>query len=206
MVVPEKRVYDPITRAPKIQKNVPITVKSSPVCCVADIPLMHLSYHAKRYGKIAIGFHRQAVVSAGFNPVMYTLENSALSNAILDGYQSIDNVSPFWAKHCVEDLSGLDIENTLSELNEIEFGESLIRSNYESILAFVKTFMADEFDSIYCEREWRSTKEFRFGVDDIAMVVLPRDANGRNYFEEFLKVTDLPRSVSISCWEDLIDH
>src|SRR5262249_14099416 len=29
---------------------------SAPVCCLADIPIIHLGYHADRYGKFAIGF------------------------------------------------------------------------------------------------------------------------------------------------------
>ena len=34
---------------------------------------MHLGYHAERYGKIAIGFHRDAVIRHGFSPVFYQL-------------------------------------------------------------------------------------------------------------------------------------
>ena len=46
---------------------------SDPVCCLADIPIVHLGYHAERYGKVAIGFHRESALRHGFNPVFYQL-------------------------------------------------------------------------------------------------------------------------------------
>ena len=52
------------------------TLESVPVCCLAEIPVEHLSYHAKRYGKIGIGFHRDAAIRCGFNPVFYQLHTS----------------------------------------------------------------------------------------------------------------------------------
>ena len=105
VIVPEKRVYDPIRKEVDILKNHPVTVKSKSVCCVADIPLQHIDYHSNRYGKIAIGFQRDSIVKAGFNPVMYTLENTELLNSIYQGYSAIDEVEPFGAKNEVE--SGL---------------------------------------------------------------------------------------------------
>jgi len=159
-----------------------ITIESSPVCCVADIPIQHLSYHAKRYGKMAIGFYRSSIIRAGLNPVLYTLENSQLNNAIVEGYLS----------HRCADAEGCKDTNDYEAL----FGE---------LLAHTKTFSKVEFDSIYCEREWRSTKPFKFTDDDVAMVILPRKTR-RNYFEEYVKDTKLLPKVPITCWEDLIEH
>jgi hypothetical protein len=44
---------------------------------LADIPVAHLSYHAHRYGKAAIGFHRDAAIREGFHPVFYTWHEAA---------------------------------------------------------------------------------------------------------------------------------
>ena len=65
------------------------TVGTSPICCLSDIPLQHLPYHAKRYGKCAIGFYRESAIRHGFNPVLYTLRNSAMLNAVFDGFSQI---------------------------------------------------------------------------------------------------------------------
>ena len=58
-------------RDPGTKKRIPSSHKivyreSAPVCCVADIPIAHRSYHASRYGTIAIGFHRDAVAKVRF--------------------------------------------------------------------------------------------------------------------------------------------
>ena len=207
VVIPKKRKYDIKSKEFITETNVPVVVKSSKVCCIADIPIQHLSYHSTRYGRIAIGFYRDAVVKAGFNPVMYSLEHSHLSNAIYDGYSALDDIDPFWAKMYLDDLTEqADIDDVASQLDEIDWGHDQVRESYEKFLAFIKTFEPDEFDSIYCEREWRSTLPFRFAVEDIAMIVLPRNSKGRNLYEEYLSETDLPRTVSIVCWEDLIEH
>lgn len=66
--------------------------QSAPVCCMSDIPIAHLSYHAERYGKIAIGFHRKAPVQAGFNPVFYSLQESPALHALHRGLQLIEGL------------------------------------------------------------------------------------------------------------------
>jgi hypothetical protein len=73
--VKRKRVYNPTTNQTETQFNVPTTLLSCPICCLADIPIQHLNYHATRYGKVAIGFHRDAAIRAGFSPVLYQVHN-----------------------------------------------------------------------------------------------------------------------------------
>ncbi|MBI5656729.1 MAG: hypothetical protein HZC44_07895 [Geobacter sp.] len=220
VVVSKIRQYNTVTKTFETKENQPVIIKSSPVCCVADIPIQHLSYHSRRYGKMAIGFYRSSGVKAGFNPVMYTLEHSSLSNSLHDGYRAIESTDPWSAKSALEDLESnaseileenkvddaIDISSVESELDCIEVGYERVKKNYENFLAYVKTFDQSEFDSIYCEREWRCTCTFIFDVKDIAMVVLPKDQDGRNYYEEFIKIASLPRNVPILCWEDLIEH
>ena len=83
----------------------------------------------------------------------------------------------------------------------------------DTILALIKTFPPDEFGSIYCEREWRSLQPFHFSIHaDVAMIVLPRHdigKNNRDYFSllaeyDSLKL-NLPRSIPIVAWQDLVD-
>jgi hypothetical protein len=183
----------------------------SPVCCLADIPIMHLSYHEKRYGKIAIGFHRQSVIKAGFSPVFYQLQNSIALTAL---FQTI---------LCLDFLGGMDPTYDFQE--DVGPKESLPDEPYDAFnkrmkrdaltharkhaaiaASFIKTFDDTEFDSIYTEREWRSISPFKFEYADVSMVVLPR-VDG--YFERFVAESEsigLRKTVSIVAWEDLVEH
>ena len=216
VIIPSKRIFDPKTEQHILKENYPLTIKSAPVCCIADIPLQHIAYHSNRYGKIAIGFRRDSVLKAGFNPVMYTLENSDLINSIYKGYDAISDIEAnIWSlenecENLQSNLDGLD-ENidTSSLYDEITYLEDSNESaiiGYSNILAFIKTFDEDEFDTIYCEREWRSLENFKFTVDDIAIIILPRNQDGFNFYDDFINNTDLPRSITIAAWEDLIEH
>jgi hypothetical protein len=71
---------------------VDVEYKSSPVCCVADIPVAHLAYHAERYGKIAIGFYRESALRAGFNPVFYTLHKAGVLRAIHEAFNALGRI------------------------------------------------------------------------------------------------------------------
>lgn len=220
VIVPEKRKYNATTKKLEILLNQPIEIKSSPVCCVADIPLQHTSYHANRYGRIAIGFHREAIVRAGFNPVMYTLEDTALLNSIYRCYTAIGDTDPFDAKtefeYFSDEIKSLLDENHIDEeinqfgvemaLDCISDASKKIEEDYKELLAYIKTFDESEFDSIYCEREWRSTNSFKFTTDDVAIIVLPKNQDGFNYYDDFLSKTKLPRKITIAAWEDLIEH
>ncbi|MCL1161593.1 abortive infection system antitoxin AbiGi family protein [Shewanella chilikensis] len=220
VIVPEKRSYNLETKKVEIRNNVPVTVKSKPVCCVADIPLQHLAYHSNRYGKIAIGFHRDSIVKAGFNPVLYTLEDTSLLNAIYQGYYSVDDVLTDEAESEVDSLQGqidglieeheldeyIDASDISSALSFIESGHSKIESSFETLMAYIKTFDTSEFDSIYCEREWRSTNNFKFKLEDIAMIIVPKKQGNTNFYKKFLKEMNLPRDLVVACWEDLIEH
>ena len=64
------------------------------------------------------------------------------------------------------------------------------------------------FRSVYCEREWRSTREFAFELSDVAMIVLPRKIAEQTFYDEFVKHrrARLPRAIPIVPWEDLVEH
>jgi hypothetical protein len=43
-----------------------------PTCtCYCDIPLSNLSFHAKKYGRFGLSFHRDFLIQRGARPVMY---------------------------------------------------------------------------------------------------------------------------------------
>jgi hypothetical protein len=80
--------------APKPSRAM-FSLESVPVCCVADIPVSHLGYHAQRYGKFAIGFHRHSLTKAGFNSVLYCLHQANPVTALWDGMQTIEGADFF---------------------------------------------------------------------------------------------------------------
>ncbi len=220
VIIPQKRRFNTDSKEVEHLVNFPVVVESSPVCCVADIPLQHLAYHAHRYGKIAIGFHRDAIVRAGFNPVMYTLEDTALLNSIYQGYSAIDEIDPYEAQSELDsfesEVEDILITNEIDEkvdsfsvsaaLENLGDGRDQIGKSYADFLAYIKTFNESEFDTIYCEREWRSTSTFKFSIEDIAIIILPKRENNFDFYSHFLENMHLPRGIAVAAWEDLIEH
>ena len=201
-----------------------VVLESCPVCCLADIPLRHLEYHADRYGKFALGFYRNSVVKNGFNPVLYTLENSDLIKSI---YSTLNHIQQCDASdiddylddikreiQIVDDEQELNIEREFEYANmavdSIKSDLDYIRDEFEEILAFIKTFSKREFSTIYCEREWRSIEAFDFSNSDLAMIVLPKKSDGIDYYQDFLEnqidSIDIPKRIPIVPWEDTIEQ
>ena len=212
------RVWDSKAKEYQIKRNVMRTLRSAPVCCVADIPIVHLSYHATRYGKFAIGFHRESAISAGFNPVFYTLHDSTVVRAFREGFTKVKSVDLDYSRTLLGEIESateddLDSDGSLSalqsELDEVETAVTTAKSNISQFLAFIKTFDKDEFQTVYCEREWRSTETFSFTFDDLAMIVLPKTVSGKRYFEPFAesraRKLGVPSSVPIVPWETLLE-
>lgn len=203
-------------------KNVPVTMYSSSVCCLADIPSVHLGYHATRYGKFAIGFHRSSVVKHGFNPVLYTLPTTEVIRHIYEGLSSVESIDAGNLVTAAESIETnlmdeiddyydieVDTSEVVSEAEVLEGYAQEAQSSIQDFIAFIKTFEEDEFDSIYCEREWRSVKDFKFTFEDVAMIVAPKNFNGENYFQalvESAKNLKIPRKIPIVPWEDLIEN
>jgi len=196
-------------------------LQSSPVCCLADVPIMHLSYLASRYGKFAIGFHRDAAMRHGFNPVFYTLQNSELIRSLYGGFGRISGIDMDGIRAIARDIretlqqsnSRVDIGPDFANLELIadmfEQDVDVGRGSIQSFLAFVKTFSRRDLQTIYCEREWRSVNSFLFKWDNVAMIVLPKYDRGGHYFTSFTKSRasqlDVPRSIPVVPWEDLIE-
>ena len=102
--VPKLRRYNAKTRRVEDLTDAVVERTSSPVCCLADIPVAHLSYHAGRYGKIAIGFHRHGPVNHGFNPVFYTLHDSGVLRSLHEGFAGLDEIGDEAARQLQDGL------------------------------------------------------------------------------------------------------
>jgi hypothetical protein len=223
----ERRRYNPTTKKNEIERNVSEELTSSPVCCLADVPVIHLSYLAQRYGKFAIGFHRESVVRHGFNPVFYALENARSILSIYRGLGQIESIDGEIFRLCGqytrESVDAFLASNGLAEGPDDAFltiipqqadylDESLreARASLGDFLGLVKTFSPEEFGSIYCEREWRSLEPYTFTYDDIAMIVLPRKVGATAYFQPFCEkafhALNLPSTIPVVPWEDLVEH
>ncbi|MBW8040915.1 MAG: hypothetical protein FVQ85_13045 [Planctomycetes bacterium] len=227
LILPERKKFNPETRKVDVQKNVPVDIESSSICCLSDIPAPHLRYHAYRYGKFAVGFHRNAIIRAGFNPVFYTLQDTPIVRSIYEGFSSLEFADP----NAIRDAASLiksQVEDIETDYDDIDIGvsdniweietevESLEISIYnamqslEDFVAFVKTFDRSEFSTIYCEREWRSTKQYNFEINDVAMIVLPKAVGEAQYFKNFVERVapklKLPRRIPIVPWDDLVEH
>jgi len=209
----------------KLKSVTKIPIESSPICSLADIPAQHLNYHANRYGKFAIGFYRDSIIKNNFNPVFYTLEDAKIINKIFRGLSSSDLLSK---DKMPEDLLGTlvdysdinSLDNNQEVLLTINFlKQYLIRNRelslrvsnaFSDLLAFTKTFSNEEFNTIYCEREWRSIKPFKFAFNDVAMIVVPKQVGKNVYFSKLIdkdaRILHIPRRIPIVPWEDLIEH
>ena len=226
----QDKTYNKETNKIDTQNNVIRTVSTSPVCCVADIPLTELFHHAKRYGKFAIGFKRNSLVKANFNPVFYTLHDTEIisnfynaQNALIqsecgieDAISNIeDAISGIECDHpcdngnswepdenyCSHDIDTGDLSSVAEEMSGYT-QEAL--TDLKNTLAFIKTFGHDEFDTIYSEREWRSISSFNFKWSDVSALILP-EKNGyyQNFISKFKNKLQLLNKISIHRWEEI---
>jgi hypothetical protein len=229
VIIPERRRFNSETKQVEVQKNVPVDIESSSICCLSDIPAPHLRYHAYRYGKFALGFHRNAIIRAGFNPVFYTLQDTPIVRSIYEGFSSLKVADPNSIRDAtsridsvISDVEDKDIYDNLdievsdeimkieSEVDSLEDTISDALESLENLVAFIKSFEQNEFSTVYCEREWRSTKQYNFEIDDLAMIVLPKAVGDTKYYRNFVEKVaphlGLPRRVPIVPWDDLVEH
>ena len=191
------------------------------VCCLADIPIQHLSYHQQRYGKYAIGFHRDAVLNAGFNPVSYIWHDAKIGQSLSDIAEYSDHQS---IQENIEFLTAVIAYLSSEEKARISkvftWDPDSVLLNLESTLNLLLTAIPEFLNNIkmlntekqlaefYCEREWRlSGVPFDFDLSkDVAMVVLPKTGSSCNYNKFLRDFPKFPRSIPVVPWEDLVEH
>ncbi|MGV7930658.1 MAG: abortive infection system antitoxin AbiGi family protein [Spirochaetota bacterium] len=222
--IPRRYVFDADHNRQYFEENIPSVIESKPICCVAEIPIQHLFYHSHRYGKFAIGFYRESLLRNNFNPVLYTLSNDNFIYHILQAHES--------SKLVGEDISTIpeiinelidkfqnsklpdDGSKTLTVIKKYMniYGERVkhIELVLQTIISFIKTINKNEFDTIYCEREWRSTDSFKFNFNDVAFIVMPKSYFiNESFNDSIIKISEelsIPRYLPIVPWEDLIEH
>ena len=177
-------------------------INTREVCCVADIPIEHLDHHAIRYGQFAIGFRRGSLLAHPFNPVFYVpkesgrvklnairsitidAENNCIDSAILELQKGVYSNSDF----------------LISLMQDVKNGSmKQIKNNLAVIMSYIKTFSEDEFDTIYAEREWRSTKDYYFEYADIEKIIVPK-----NYEAKISKtIGKLGVKINTTIWETI---
>jgi len=222
----EKRGDDPesLYLTPHVE-----SLMSDPVCCLAEIPISHLSHHSSRYGNMAIGFHREKVVrTRHFAPVHYRLQGQvdmqwlwhAVDNlkkadklAVSDTIERMRSQLPLLSTQIADADSGALalLDELEGQLTLLKYHHGFARTALYETLCWIKSFTEDEFTDIYAEREWRSNRAYDFACNHLAMLVLPREREGVRYFDDFVAVSSeepfsIPRSVPIVPWEDLIEH
>lgn len=185
-----------------------IEIESNPICCLAEIPIIHLSYMEPRYNKFAIGFYRKSVINK-FNPVFYTFESSFICGAIRSLHKNSNSLLSF-PPH-FQNKYGTPSTNN-DELNALDSQIGSINKQVKILLSFIKTIEEKELENIYCEREWRSINNFIFEFDDVAMIIFPKKVadHKASFFDKFIDEEidrlNIPRGIPIVSWEDLIEH
>jgi hypothetical protein len=166
--LPKLKSYSKQTRKTEELKSTTVAMKSAQVCCLSDIPIAHLSYHATRYGKFAIGFHRAPAVRHGFNPVFYTLHNAGVLRSVRRVFVRLRQVEANQLDSIAGDVESIiqeigdletdrtgDVEHDLArsaddlreEAETLEDVVSSARRHFSEFLAFVKTFDKGEFQA-----------------------------------------------------------
>jgi len=222
-VIPEQNVIylkgDGSEPEKRREYNVPADIESKKVCCVAEIPIQHISYHALRYGKFAIGFHRESLIKNGFNPVFYTFTSEGFIYHIINAIEYTSLIAKDiiglseMVKDVIIEMKDYIVDSSVKE--KLIFPAFSLEKQYKDKLiyidavlqyfaAYIKTIKNDEFDTCYCEREWRKTENFIFEYSDISMIVMPREF--LKNIDDMCKGLQLPRSIPIVPWEDLVEH
>jgi hypothetical protein len=127
--------------------------------------------------------------------------------AAVDGLE--DNITVELDESDDFDIATVDTSDVLAEAEVMDGYAREAQSSIRDFIAFIKTFDEDQFDSIYCEREWRSVQDFKFTFDDVAMIVAPKRLGQENYFQALVqnvKELNVPRKIPIVPWEDLVEN
>jgi len=222
ITVPDFQIFNKETGEFEDAPNFKYTISSSPVCCLADVPIMHLEYIAERYGKFAIGFHRDSIINSGFNPVLYTINDKHIVKNLFRGFVNLERLSPLMLKESVANLKVKvkdvygdklllhELESIFNEITTIDRDIRDALDGLSQLLAFVKIFDESEFHTVYCEREWRSIREYNFDYSDIALIVIPKKVWNKNYFTEFcdkqIDLIKIPKIIPVVPWEDIIEY
>ena len=134
-----------------------------PVSCLADIPLKDLLIHAERYGKYAIGFHKESAIDHEFMPVLYVNQFSGFFRRFIELRNEIEN----YLKTADVEISN-KFEELLLLLGSIAKSGNLKANPINDI-----NWDDMQVNNFYYEREWRSLRDWDFRKNDVAIIILP---------------------------------
>jgi len=157
-----------------------------PICCVAEIPIQHLNFHAEKYGKFALGFFREGLLKKKFRPVFYCLKEEDFVTP------SFFKLFEFWHDPELEKVMGDSYMAKYLKWRDI----------MGPIFSQVKTFYKNEFDSVYCEREWRCWGNFKFDEKDTAFIICPEIYRNKTLG----KLKNTYKNVPVISFESLIEN
>lgn len=164
-----------------VKTNQWVTLWGYPVSCLADIPLKDLHIHAERYGRFAIGFHKESVINNHFNPVLYINQYSSLFHRFIERRNEIEAYLDRVDKSMSDKF-----EELLLLLGAIAKAGDL-KANP------VNDAQRDELqaNNFYYEREWCGVSAWDFKKEDVAAVILPDE-----YIAKFL-ADKSPRNLKV---------
>jgi hypothetical protein len=215
-IIPEREVLDLNIMQNVIEKNVPLVFESFPVCCVAEIPLKDIAYISKRYGKFAIGFYRDSLLTQ-FRPVTYILENEKILLHYIKAYEEAVRLNKDIAllpNQINENIEVIQSKENLLRIGLLAyiFDDQSKQLQYiaeviKRSISYIKTITYEELDTIYCEREWRSIQKYYIRRKDIAFIVIPKYfvQKEKLNIESFTRSLHIQRSVPIIPWEDIVE-
>jgi len=164
--------------------------------CYCDIPVENLAFHARKYGRFGLSFHRDFLILAGARPVIYVPmrdddKTTIRGTALLDDMQAIYGtfnsrfIEPMRAragnyrKRTVTTQPATK-DDTLAAVHV------LLGFRF---LAYVKPYNSqlrpDHPHYYYSEREWRITNYLRFTPSDVEHVIVSTAEDGAAIVNEF---------------------
>jgi hypothetical protein len=149
------------------------------ITCYCDIPFESIAFHAKKYGRFGVSFHRHFLIHRGARPVMYFPMRSddhfgAHGRTLL---RDMDAIYKAIGKQ-VADQQSQTISRTLGHAPNSIDGlldalDTLLTFRFFSFLkAYDSELPQDHVDYYYSEREWRLTGPLTFNADDVAHIVV----------------------------------
>jgi len=143
--------------------------------CFCDIPLADLSIHIKKFGPFGIAFAKRFLVEKGASPVFYIAEDSLINGTLLRGGAFIDTIALLLRE--VGPAVGPEVSPERARLNKDQ--RELWSGLTWHLLLYLKFFDShlddDDHKNYYMEREWRVINGFRFQLEDVKRIVIPRE-------------------------------
>lgn len=140
-----------------------VTLWGYPVSCLADIPLKDLHIHAERYGRHAIGFHKESAINNNFHPVLYVNQYSSVFHRFIE------------LRNQIEDFLNTTNKEFAGKLQEFLLLLGSIAKSGDLKANPVNDINWDQLqlNNFYYEREWRSVYDWNFNKKDVAIIIIP---------------------------------